>query len=435
MPWKLYKKPLKMVCRIGFKPDLNYVPFLPDLTLLNSVATMGRIIDCGGLVVSVNVEIHGSCDPRFDSVKKAFEANFTAGSEIGASFALTVDGKSVVDIWGGFADRACTRPWERDTIVTVFSTTKTMASICTMILVDRGLLDLDAPVACYWPEFALAGKEQLLLRYLLSHSSGLAGFKKFTVPEQLYDWNYIVTMLAGQKPLWDPGKQSGYHALTMGYLLGEVVRRVTGKSLGTFFHEEVAEPLKADFHIGLPAEYDRRVAEIIPYPVLKPGDPGYLPLDPATIRGKVEMNQPQSLHFANDLPWRRAEIPAANGHGNARSIARIGSALACGGKVDAVRLMNQPTVEKVIEEQTNGNDLVLNTPIRWGLGFEITTPERPLGPHPRTFSWGGAGGSILVVDLDARVSWAYVMNKMNQGPHFLDPRNRAISKAIDRIIK
>ncbi|GAJ14706.1 unnamed protein product, partial [marine sediment metagenome] len=192
------------------------------------------------------VEIHGHCDQRFSSVKEAFAENFKSGEEVGASFAATIDGEFVVDIWAGYADAAETRPWERDTIVNVYSTTKVMTALCVLMLVDRGQLELDAPVALYWPEFAQAGKENLPVRYLLSHSAGLAGFSESIPIEALYDWDRIINMLAAQEPWWEPGTQSGYHAVTSGYLWGELVRRITGKTLGTFFREEVALPLKAD---------------------------------------------------------------------------------------------------------------------------------------------------------------------------------------------
>jgi CubicO group peptidase (beta-lactamase class C family) len=377
------------------------------------------------------MQIRGTCESRFSSVKKAFAGNFESGLEVGSSFAATLNGKFVVDIWGGYADAAMTRPWERDTIVNLFSATKIMTALCAWILVDRGLLDLDAPVARYWPEFAQNGKEKVRVRYLLSHTSGLAGFDRHVSLKNLYDWSFVTGVLAAMKPLWDPGDGSGYHGITQGYLVGEVVRRITGKSLGTFFRDEVAVPLGADFHIGTGPEYDSRVAELVPPPIPKPGDPGYAPPDPRSVKGIVAANaHGGGLGVGNEIGWRRAEIPAANGHGNARSMARVGAALACGGSLDGVRLLSTGTIEKAMEEQCRGVDRILDTEIRWGLGVELSTQKRPLGPNKRTFSWGGAGGSMLVVDLDAKTSWAYAMNKGSQGPHFLDPRNRALAAAF-----
>lgn len=362
------------------------------------------------------VETHGYCDQRFSAVEEAFSRNLESGEEIGASFAATMDGEFVVDIWGGYADAAQTRVWERDTIVPVFSTTKAMTALCALMLVDRGLLDLDSPVARYWPEFAQAGKEKLPVRYLLSHQSGLAGFDEPITGEALYDWNRIVDLLAAQKPWWEPGKQSGYHLLTFGYMVGEVVRRITNRTLGTFFREEVAMPLKADFHIGLPEEYDSRVGEMVPPPmppIPRPGDPDNIYIAPDSLMARVLGNTPPTTERTRDRSWRAAEIPSANGHGNARSVARVAAALACGGELDGVRLLTLPTIEKAIEEQCYGPDLVLAVPIRWGLGYALNSKEFPMSRNPRAFFWGGWGGSLIVVDLDARLSWAYVMNKMN----------------------
>jgi len=375
------------------------------------------------------VKVHGRCDKRFSAVKEAFQNNFDSDKEVGASFAATIDGKFVVDIWGGYADAAQERPWQRDTIVNVFSTTKVMTALCALMLVDRGQLDLDASVARYWPEFAQAGKENLPVRYLLSHQSGLAAFDEPITEETYYDWNRATNLLAAQKPAWEPGKHSGYHAITFGYLVGEVVRRITNKTLGTFFREEVAIPLHADFHIGLPEELDSRVGELIPPPVLKPGEPGYFEIDPNSLAWKVMMNPPPNYNALKGRAWRGAEIPAANGHGNARSVARVGAAMACGGELDGVRLLGLPTIERAIEEQCYGTDLVLGIPIRWGLGVALNSKEMPISPNPRTFSWGGAGGSKMIIDLDAKLSWGYVMNKMVAGL-LGDTRSMGIAQAL-----
>ena len=269
------------------------------------------------------VKVQGHCHERFASVLDAFEKNFQDGREMGASFAATIDGEFVVDIWGGYMDEAGTLPWEMDTIANVYSTTKAMTALSTLMLVDRGLLDLDAPVAAYWPEFAQAGKEKVLVRHVLSHTAGLAGFEKPIPPEALYDWDRITGLLAAQEPWWEPGTQSGYHALTFGYLLGELIRRVTGRTVGTFFREEVADPLDADFHIGLTEKHDSRVAELIP-----PADPEPLDIELSELQETIrkKMNNPElSALMSRDRAWRAAEIPAANGHGNARSVARVGA--------------------------------------------------------------------------------------------------------------
>lgn len=371
------------------------------------------------------VEIHGHCDQRFSSVKEAFAKNFESGKEVGASFAATIDGKFVVDIWGGYADEAQTRPWERDTIVCVFSTTKVMTSICALMLIDRGLLDPDAPVAKYWPEFAQAGKEAVLVRHILSHTAGLPALDMPVPMETIYDWDQVVSLLAAQKPWWEPGKDWGYHAKTWGFLVGEVVRRITGKTLGTFFREEVAKPLGADFHIGLPEEHEPRVGEMIPPPELKPDDPGYIPPDSMLYRA---MNFPIfSALDARDRAFRAAEMPASNGHGNARSVARVSAAVACEGELDGVYLFGLPTIEKALEEQYYGTPQSWPSPIRFGLGFGLTSKEMPIGPNPRILYWGGYGGSVVVMDLDAGLSYSYVMNRMGGTPN---PRTIPIIGAL-----
>ncbi|MBA7547288.1 hypothetical protein ES705_39700 [subsurface metagenome] len=340
------------------------------------------------------IEIHGFCDDQFKNVKEVFAENFKPDLDVGASLALTINGKFIIDIWAGYADEAQTKPWEEDTIVNVYSTTKVMTALCVLMLVDRGLLDLDAPVAQYWPEFAQAGKENLLVRYLLSHAAGIPGFDKRIQPETLYDWDAIVNILAAQKSWWKPGTKSGYHSITFGYLLGELVRRITGKTLGTFFKEEVAEPLKADFHIGLSAEHDSRVGELIPPSPVEPQNVG--DIDPNSIPIKVLLNPILTARETLTREWRAAEIPASNGHGNTRSVARVGTALACGGKIDGVRLLSLKTIEKALEEQSYGTDLVLTVPTRFGLGFGLVSKDMPISPNPRAFYWGDGEAHMLL---------------------------------------
>jgi CubicO group peptidase (beta-lactamase class C family) len=362
------------------------------------------------------VEVQGACGARFAAVRDAFAANFAAGREVGASFAATLDGEVVVDLWGGHADAARTRPWERDTIVNVFSTTKAMTTTCAHMLVDRGALDVDAPVARYWPEFAAAGKAAIPVRCLLSHTAGLPGIRTPLPTEALFDWERMTAALAAETPWWPPGTVNGYHAMTFGFLVGEIVRRIDGRGLGTFFRDEVARPLGADFHIGLPASEDGRVAEMIGQSQGEPsGAARARVLDRDSLAGRVLSNPPLRPELANRVAWRRADIPAANGHGNARAVARILAALACGGSLDGVRLLDASTLQRAIAEQIHGTDLVLGRKFRWGLGFMLTSADLPFGPNPRTFGHGGWGGSLGFADLDARVSWAYVMNKMSLG--------------------
>lgn len=379
------------------------------------------------------MEVHGHCDPHFSSVKKAFADNFRYAGDVGASFAATVNGKFVIDIWAGYVDAARTRPWERDTLACLYSTTKAMTALCALVLVDRGQLDLDAPVRKYWPEFAQVGKEDIPVKYLLSHQSGVAGFDEQIAVEALYEWERVVGLLAAQKPWWKPGTKCGYHALTQGYLVGEVIRRITGRSVGGFFSEEIAGPLKADCHIGLAQEHASRVAEMIPPPVRKPGDPHYMDPDslPAKMVKKVmfPLTNPDPVQISNSAAWRAAEIPSANGFGNARSIARMVSVLACDecDKVDGVQLLSLPTIEKAFEEQCHGVDFILMLPIKWALGFALASEGMPFGPNPRTLIMGGGGGSHVVIDRDARLSHAYVMN--NCLGSALEGDNRGISVA------
>ncbi len=372
-----------------------------------------RVATATRLWFGARVEIFGTCAPRFAAVRDAFAANFAAGREVGASFAATLAGESVVDLWAGHADAARTRPWQRDTIVNVFSTTKAITALCAHILIDRGQLDVDAPVARYWPEFAAHGKAAITPRHLLSHTAGLAAVRTPLPREAFFDWPLMTAALAAETPWWEPGSANGYHALTYGYLVGELVRRIDGRTIGAFLRDEVATPLHADFHIGLPASEDARVAEMIPPTAAEAATAPKPP--PESLTAAVMGNPPMRPEVANLPAWRRAEIPAANGHGNARSVARIMAALACGGSVDGVRLLSRATVERAIEEQIYLPDLVLGFPIRWGLGFMLNSPTLPVSPNPHTFGHGGWGGSLGFADLDAGASWAYVMNKMTPG--------------------
>ena len=357
------------------------------------------------------IPVHGECHPRFARVREVFQKNFES-SELGAAVAVTLGGEPVVDLWGGHLDRERTREWERDTIVNVYSTTKGMTAICAHQLVEQGLLDLDAPVARYWPEFAAAGKESIPVRWLLSHQAGLPAVEKPLAEGANLDWDTMCAALAEQPPWWEPGTKHGYHALTYGYLVGELVRRVTGRSLGTYFREEIAEPLGLDFHIGFGPELDERVSDLYAPP--RP-DPQALPqegpladfmkqmLDPSTLTGAAFNNPPSREGQVNSRAWRAAEIPAANGHGSARALARVYGVLATGGEQDGVRVLEQESIERALEEQAFGPDAVLGgMPMRFGLGFMLRHDFMPLGPNPRTFGHPGAGGSIAFADASFR---------------------------------
>jgi CubicO group peptidase (beta-lactamase class C family) len=357
-------------------------------------------------------EIQGVCDKRFGAVRDAL-ADSLDGDDVGACAAVYLDGEPVADVWGGYADAARTVPWERDTITNVWSTTKTMAALCALILADRGDLDLAAPVARYWPEFAAAGKEGVQVRQVLAHTAGLPDWDDPVTAEDLYDWPAATARLAAQAPRWAPGALAGYHSLTQGFLVGEVVRRVTGRRLGAFFAQEVAGPLGADFHIGLPAEHDHRVAPGLAPPSSPSGDwearaPGARASGARASGARASgAGAPPAavikLSDGNSVGWRRAEIPSASGFGNARSVAAVQSVLACGGTARGVRLLSPAGCERAREEQYRGVDHILGASMRYGMGY---------GLSDRSCFWGGWGGSMVMVDLDRRMAVSYVMNQM-----------------------
>jgi CubicO group peptidase (beta-lactamase class C family) len=368
-----------------------------------------------------DVNVHGTVDPAFEAVRDAFVNNFTSGQDVGASVAITVDGTWVVDLWGGTAtfdgpddDEAgvpgVERPWEQDTIINVWSTTKTMAALCCLMLADRGELDLYEPIATYWPEFAAGGKEAVATRHVLSHTAGLSGWDEPLTPADLLDHDKLVRIHAAQAPWWEPGSKSGYHAISQGYLLGEVVKRITGRTLGTFFADEVAGPLGADFHIGTPAECDDRVARVIP-PSSPLGEEG---MSHDSIGYRTLSNPLLGAEFSWRRDWRRAEIPAAGGHGNARSVALCHTPTACGGTAMGVTLLSDDGVARIFDEQIQGPDLILPVEMRMGMGFGLPGAMLPV-PNPRTCFWGGWGGSLAIIDVDARMSFSYVMNRMGEG--------------------
>jgi CubicO group peptidase (beta-lactamase class C family) len=356
--------------------------------------------------------IHGQCHDKFERMREAFAANFADGSDVGASFAATIDGEYVVDIWGGHLDEERTKPWKEDTIVNVYSTTKTMAAICALLLADRGEIDLYARVSKYWPEFAQNGKADVEVRHFMSHSAGLSGMDGPLVAADAYDWEKMTRLLAAQAPWWKPGTQSGYHAITQGYLIGEVVRRVTGQTLGTFFRREIAEPIGADFHIGLDPRHFGRVGDLIPPPS---GNSPITNAEPNSIAARTFRYPPVNALDSRTSAWRRAEIPAGNGHGNARSVVKVQTLIANGGSAFGKRILSKEGCDRVFDEQTNGQDLVLGMPVRFGMGYGLNSAEFPLGPNPHTCFWGGWGGSLVIIDTDARVCFSYVMNKMGEG--------------------
>jgi CubicO group peptidase (beta-lactamase class C family) len=368
-------------------------------------------------------EIHGTLDPRFEPVRAALAANFAEKNDVGASVAISLNGEMVVDLWGGHRDAAKTLAWEEDTIVNVYSSTKTMAAMSMLLLADRGEVDLYAPVAKYWPEFAQNGKEKVEVRHFMSHSAGLSGMDEPMTAEDVYDWDKMVNALARQAPWWEPGTQSGYHAITQGHLIGEVVRLITGQSIGAFFRSEIAEPTGADFHIGTPESAFSRIGELIPPAVAPAGM-----TDPKSIAGRSFANPKIDALESRTAGRRQAEIPAANGHGNARSIVRAQTAMANGGIAFGKRILSESGTRRIFDKQMHTQDLVLGVPIVFGMGYGLTSEMMPMGPNPHVAYWGGWGGSTVVVDQDARMCVSYVMNRM-EGSLLGDTRGAGILQA------
>ncbi len=371
--------------------------------------------------------IDGHCASRFSRVREKFNENFRQRDERGGAVSVWHDRRLVVDIWGGWSDVARQTPWQRDTIVNFFSVSKALCAIAAMRLVDERKLDLDARVASYWPEFAAAGKDDITVRQLLSHQAGLPAIRAPLGDGAAMDWSVMTQALAAQSPWWKPGTAHGYHVNTFGFLVGELLRCISGRTIGTLLREDVAGPLGADVHIGLPASEHHRVSEF-----RWPGNPAtpQIDSDEALMRWNTYWNPPgiSGSHWVNTARWRQAEVPSTNGHGNARGIARIYAALANGGSIDGVRLLSREAIEMATREQVNGPDLINQRPSRFGLGFQLTQPERPLGPNPGAFGHFGAGGSLGFCDPESRIAFGYVTNDM--GPRWQNPRNRALLEAV-----
>ncbi|WP_369241153.1 serine hydrolase domain-containing protein [Streptomyces sp. R21] len=377
--------------------------------------------------------LEGHCDPRFTTVREAFAENFRARGELGAAVTVTLDGETVVDLWGGWADAARTRPWERETLVNVWSTSKGPTALCAHILADRGLLDFDAPVATYWPEFAAGGKESVLVRHLLSHRAGLAGLREPHTPAQLYDWELTVNRLAEQEPWWEPGSRSGYHALTYGFLVGEVVRRVSGLLPGAFLEREVTGPLGIDFTIGLPEKEAERAAELVHPPAAETSEQAAVFAQLAPVALAALANPLVGAAEANTPEWRAAEIPAANGHATARAVAALYGVFAGRGTYGGRQVLSPEAAERVREGQGGCRDLVLGAGFAHetevGLGLWLSGSNGSYGPNPRAFGHDGFGGSCGLADPEAGVSLGYVMNRM--GPHIADdPRKMTLIDAL-----
>ncbi|MEZ3182576.1 beta-lactamase family protein [Streptomyces pimonensis] len=357
--------------------------------------------------------VEGTSTARFAPVRAALAAHIESGEELGASIAVDVDGVMEVDVWGGHADEARTVPWQRDTLVGLWSVTKTLSSLAALVLVDRGALDLRRPVAEYWPEFAARGKQDIEVRHVLAHTSGLSGWQQPFTMDDLCDWSTASTRLAGQAPWWKPGSASGYHMQTQGQLVGELVRRVSGRTLTEFVDTEIAGPSEADVQIGArEADWSRIAGLVPPSQALEvPAD-----LDPEAVFTKTLLGSPARDEHVDTPQWRRAELGAVNGHGNARGVARALSVISRHGEVNGLRLLSPDTVDKIFDVQADGVDLFLGVPVRWGVGYALadrrTMPHMPTG---KVCFWVGRGGSIVMMDLDRRVTLAYTMNRLGAG--------------------
>ena len=359
----------------------------------------------------------GTFEPAFQPVVDAFLENFRVEDELGSAVCVTLGGKPVVDIWGGYQRRDRIEPWGRDTIVCMMSVAKGITAIAFNMLLDRGLVELDAPVAQYWPEFAKNGKDKVLIRHLLDHTAGIPVLTDNTLwPGAMFDREAIVHALEDQHPLWEPGTVAAYHVHHQGYLLGEVMRRVDGRTIGPFVREEIAGPLGADYQIGGMSKADQaRCAEVIPNMnarlfAAKDSEA------PETLRAQAFRQNPDEPWYdtLNSEPFRTSEIASGNGHGNARGVARIYSALSVGGEIDGVKLMSKASLEQMITEQHNQTELLQERPYHQGLGVLLNTPVAVyMGPNPRSFGHHGIGGSIGFADPDGQLAFSYCCNKMH----------------------
>lgn len=367
-------------------------------------------------------KVNGTCDSRFTAVKNLLQANIDADEELGASLVVNINGENVVDIWGGHADPAKSKPWEENTITNVWSSSKTVVSLAALLLIDRGLLDPFEKVSNYWPEFSVNGKQDIEVRHFLSHSSGLSGWEGPITIQEVCDLQSSTARLATQKPWWTPGSASGYHSMAMGHLLNELTQRVTSKSLAEFVASELAGPLQADFAFGVPATQYGRVATIIPPPAppadWKPEAPtDATGVDMNSVFAKTLLNPMMDADIANQDFWRQASVPAANGFTNARGIAKLLSIVSCGGAAGGKQWLKPETVDLIFQEQTNGPDLVIASKVKFGVGFALNgVGDGGAGywiPDGKICFWGGWGGSVVICDVGRGMTITYMMNKMS----------------------
>lgn len=373
-------------------------------------------------------DISGRCDPGFEPVRAAFEDNFARGEEQGARFTLSYEGSTVVDLWAGTMDRKREKPWGPDTLAPVFSTTKALAALLIARLVEAGKLDYRQFVREVWPEFGQAAKAWVTVEQVMSHEAGLPGFLEPMDPALWFDWDAICAKLAAMSPMWKPGDVSGYHAITFGYLAGEIFRRVDGRTMGTALREDIAEPCGLDLWIGLPESEDARVADM--------QRPSALPqLGEVTDVKRAAFLTPWAAPGGRTgAEWRRAEIPSANGHATAESLARLMGALAGSGELDDVHILKPETVAAMSASRWIGEDLVLPFTLSWGAGVMRNPPNGFYGPGMNTFGHSGWGGSCAFADPDWGVAGAYVMNR--QDVHLMgDPRSRRLINAAYAVVR
>ena len=366
----------------------------------------------------MSAPIHGTTDPRFAALRDAFAANFADGLDQGAGFAVVAEGRLVVDLWGGHGDAAGARPWARDSLVNVWSTTKGVVALATAMLVERGRLDYEAPVARYWPAFAVGGKGAMTVGCMLSHQGGLPGCDRPMTLDDLNAGQPFVDCLAAMTPLWPPGEDCVYHALTFGHLVGELLRRIDGRTMGAFIAEEIAGPLDAAFYLGLPEAEDGRAVEII----AGPGSDDTTSRANRNAYARISYrNPPDHPAMANSRAWRAAEIAGGNGQGEARGLARIY------GAVD--RLLGPETLAAATGMRFRGVESAFDFPIAFAAGFMLNL-DGLFGPSPRAFSHSGWGGSFAFADPDAGLSVAYVMNRMLGFDDAPDPRRTRLLDAL-----
>ncbi|KAJ5747365.1 beta-lactamase/transpeptidase-like protein [Penicillium nucicola] len=370
-------------------------------------------------------KVSGYCDGKFNSVRQLLEATLATGDDLGASLCVKYHGETVLDLWGGYADEEKSTEWTRDTLAPVWSSSKLVTNLAALMLVDRGLLDLDANVSLYWPEFAANGKGSIKVRHILSHTAGLSGWDSPTTMSDLYDHDKSTARLAEQKPWWEPGTASGYHAISQGHVVTELVRRVTGTTLKEFINNEIAGPLGADFQLGALEKDWPRISKIVPPPALPFSAP-----DDGSVASRTLKSSPIQATDSYTEGFRNAELGASNGFGNARSLNTILSLILTNGEVNGKRYLSPATIDRIFEEQSMGVDLVVGIPLRNGIGYGLAWSETARWiPDGKVCFWGGWGGSITIVDLTRGLTISYVMNKMGTCVIGTD-RTEAYVKAI-----